>query len=110
MKNSILIESLLKALYTVVGSHTSNLIAYETIESSIKTMENKYDFLKKIKIGKIKNFLQNDFEVSFSLKINKVNPELIGKAIEAIIRMVYNDVRNDVGLYFIIELKEHTGE
>jgi len=109
-KNSILLESILKALHTIASRYTSNRMADETIGSSIKTLENKYDFLKYVNIGGTKNILQNGFEVSVSPEINTVSPEQIGKAIEALIRMVYNDVRNEVGLYFITELKENAGE
>jgi len=45
-KNSILLESVLKAVYTVASRRTSIRMADETIGSSIKTLENKYDFLK----------------------------------------------------------------
>ena len=45
-KNSILLESVLKALHTVTSRRTSILLANETIGSSIKTLEKKYDFLK----------------------------------------------------------------
>ncbi|MCJ7570813.1 MAG: hypothetical protein MUO82_02905 [Candidatus Thermoplasmatota archaeon] len=109
-KNSILLESVLKALHTVTSRRTSILLANETIGSSIKTLEKKYDFLKYVDIGGTKKNSQSDFKVSVSPEINTVSPERIGKAIEAIIRMVYNDVGNEAGLYFITELKEHIGE
>jgi len=109
-KNSILLESVLKAVYTVASRRTSIRMADETIGSSIKTLENKYDFLKYVNIGVIKNISQKGFEVSVSPEINTVSPKRIGKAIEALIRMVYNDLGNEVGLYFITEFKEHTGK
>jgi len=109
-KNSILLESVLKALHTVASRRTSICMANETIGSSIKTLQNKYNFLKYVNTGGTKSISQNGFEVSVSPEINTVNPELIGKAIEALIRMVYSDVENEAGLFFIKEFKEHTGE
>ena len=109
-KNSILLESVLKAVYTVASRRTSIRMADETIGSSIKTLENKYGFLKYVNISGTKNILQNGLKVSVSPEINTVSPKRIGKAIEALIRMVYNDLGNEVGLYFITELKENTGE
>lgn len=50
-KNSILFESVLKALFTVASQRTSIRMADETIGSSIKTLENKYDFLKFVNTG-----------------------------------------------------------
>ncbi len=109
-KNSILLESVLKALHTVASRRTSIRMADETIGSSIKTLENKYDFLKYVNTGGTKSISQSGFAVSVSPEINTVSPERIGKAIEALIRVVYNDVGNEAGLYFITELKENTGE
>jgi hypothetical protein len=109
-KNSILLESVLKALHTVASRRTSTRMADETIGSSIKTLENKYDFLKFVNTGGTKSISQSDFAVSVSPEINTVSPKRIGKAIEALIRVVYNDLGNEAGLYFIKEFKEHTGE
>jgi len=109
-KNSVLLESVLKALHTVASRRTSIRMADETIGSSIKTLENKYDFLKYVNTGGVKNISQTGFAVSVSPEINTVSPERIGKALEALIRVVYNDVGNEAGLYFITELKEHSGE
>ncbi len=109
-KNSVLLESVLKALHTVASRRTSIRMADETIGSSIKTLENKYDFLKYVNTGGTKNISQTGFAVSVSPEINTVSPERIGKALEALIRVVYNDVGNEAGLYFITELKEHSGE
>jgi hypothetical protein len=109
-KNSVLLESVLKALYNVASQRTSISMANETIGSSIKTMENKYDFLKFVNTGGTKSISQSDFAVSVSPEINTVSPKRIGKAIEALIRVVYNDLGNEAGLYFIKEFKEHTGE
>jgi hypothetical protein len=109
-KNSILFESVLKALFTVASRRTSIRMADETIGSSIKTLENKYDFLKFVNTGGTKRISQSDLAVSVSSEINTVKPERIGKAIETLIRVVYNDLGNEAGLYFITEFKEHISE
>ena len=108
-KNSVLIESILKALYTVASRRTSNRMAEETIGSSIKTLENKYEFLKFINTAK-KHASQAGFAINISPEIDKVNRARVGKAIESLLRVVYNDIGNEAGLYFISELKEHTGD
>jgi len=106
-RNSVLLESVLKALHTVASRRTSLKTAQETIGASIKTLEKKYNFLKYINMGK-KNILQDGFALSISPEIESINKERLGKAIEALIRVVYNDVGNEAGLYFITELKENT--
>jgi len=108
-KNSVLIESILKALYTVASRRTSNRMAEETIGSSIKTLENKYEFLKYINTAK-KDTSQTGFAINVSPEIDKVDRSRVGKAIESLLRVVYNDIGNEAGLYFISELKENTGD
>jgi len=106
-RNSVLLESVLKALHTVASRRTSLKTAQETIGASIKTLEKKYNFLKYINMGK-KNIPQDGFALSISPEIESINKERLGKAIEALIRVVCNDVGNEAGLYFITELKENT--
>jgi len=106
-KNSVLLESVLKALHTVASRRTSLKTAQETIGASIKTLEKKYNFLKYINMGK-KNIPSDGFALSISPEIESINKERLGKAIESLIRVVYNDVGNEAGLYFITELKENT--
>jgi hypothetical protein len=108
-KNSVLIESVIKALYTVASRRTSLKSAGEAIGSSIKTLENKYEFLKFIDTEN-KDFAQGGFAISVSSDVNKVDTSLVGKAIESLIRVVCSDIGSEAGLYFITELKEHTGE
>lgn len=108
--NSILLESVLKALHNVVSRYTSNLIASESIRAALTTLETKYDFLKYINVKEANNISKNDFTVTFSPEINTINYEKIGKIIEVLVRMVYNDMGNEIGLNFITELKEKIGE
>lgn len=108
-KNSVLLESVLKALYTVASRRTSVKSASEAIGSSIKTLENKYSFLKFVNAGG-KDITQGGFAINVSSNVNKVDTSQVGKAIESLIRVVYNDIGTEAGLYFISELKEHTGD
>ena len=108
-KNSVLIESLIKALYTVASRRTSNKMAMETIGSSIRTLENKYEFLKMINTNK-QGISEEGFAVNISSDINQVNPDRVGKALESLIRVVYNDIGNEAGLYFINELKDYADD
>ena len=108
-KNSVLLEAILKALYNVACRRTSSKLADETIGSTIKTLEGKFEFLKNINISKA-DISEEGFAISFDSDINNIRPEVIGKTIEALIRVVYNDIGNEAGLYFISELKELAGD
>ena len=109
LKNSILLEAVITAVYNVASRRTSYKYADESIGSTIKTLEGKYDFLKLIEINKNDN-TDGGFAVSISPDIDTINPALVGKAIEALIRVVYNDMNTEAGLYFVSEIKEIAGK
>ncbi len=108
-KNSVLLEAILTALYNVASRRTSLKYADETIGSTIKTLEGKFEFMKYINISK-SDISEQGFAISFDSDIDNVRPEIIGKAIEALIRVIYNDIGNEAGLYFVTELKELAGD
>jgi hypothetical protein len=109
LKNSILLEAVITAIYNVASRRTSYKYADESVGSTIKTLEGKYDFLKLIEINKDDN-TDRGFSVSVSPDIDSINPVLVGKAIEALIRVVYNDIDTEAGLYFVSEVKETAGK
>ena len=109
IRNSILLEAILTAVYNVASRRTSLKFADEAVGSTIKTLEGKYDFLKFVDIAK-GDMTEGGFAVSVSSDIDTVNPAVIGKAIEALIRVVYNDMNEEAGLYFVNEVKENAGK
>ena len=109
LKNSILLEAIITAIYNVASRRTSSKFADESIGSTIKTLQGKYDFLKFIDINK-KDITEGGFAVSVSSDIDSINPSLVGKAIEALIRVIYNDMNSEAGLYLVSEVKEIAGK
>jgi hypothetical protein len=109
VKNSVLIRAVLTSIYNVASRRTSSKYADETIGSTIKTLEKKYNFLRYVEI---KQDEANDggYVVSILSEIDDVNPYIVGKALEALIRVVYNDLGSEAGLYFVTELKELAGD
>lgn len=107
--NSYVLGEVLKSLYHVAGRRTTNSFAAKVIGSIIKTLEQKYIFLKYVRIND-KGELLEDEAIAISPEIENVKPELIGRAIEAIVRVVYMDIIGKAGLFFIAELKKRAGE
>lgn len=107
--NSVLIKYIVNALYNVASRRTTSKFADETIGSSIKTLERKYDFFKFVTINP-KDVTEGGYAITVSEDINLVNPSEIGKAVESLIRVVYNDLSSDAGLYFVSELKEYANQ
>lgn len=109
VKNSVLLRSVITAIYNVASRRTSEKSADESIGSTIKTLEGKYNFLRYVDFSQ-KDTTDGDLAISISEDINRVSPAVVGKAIEALIRVVYNDIGGEAGLYFITELKELAGD
>ena len=109
LKNSVLLRSVLTAIYNVASRRTSSKSADEAIGSTIKTLERKYDFLRHVNFDQ-KDVTAGDFAISFTEDIDAVNPAIVGRALEALVRVVYNDIGSEAGLYFITELKQLAGD
>ena len=109
IKNSVLLRSVLTAIYNVASRRTSSKSADEAIGSTIKTLERKYDFLRHVNFDQ-KDVTTGDFAISFTEDIDAINPAIVGRALEALIRVVYNDIGSEAGLYFVTELKQLAGD
>jgi len=109
LKNSVLLKAVLTSIFNTASRRTSTRSASEVLGSSIKTLERKFDFFKYVYLTPTESGA-GDFAVSISPVIDSVTSEEIGKAIESLIRVIYNDLSSEAGLYFVTELKELAGE
>jgi len=109
LKNSVLLKSVLTSIFNTASRRTSTRSASEVMGSSIKTLERKFDFFKYVYLNPAESG-GGEFSVSISPVIDSVSPEEIGKAIESLIRVIYNDLSSEAGLYFVTELKELAGD
>ena len=107
--NSYVLGEILKSLYHVAGRRTTFGFAAKVIGSIVKTLEPRYSFLKHVTIND-KGEVLEDEAVQISPEIDSVPREDIGRAIEAIIRIVYMDIIGKAGLFFVAELKRRAGE
>ena len=107
--NSYVIGEILKSLYHVAGRRTTFGFAAKVIGSIIKTLETKHRFLKYVEIND-KGEIIEDEAIVISPEIDVVEKTDVGRAIEAIIRIVYMDIIGKAGLFFIAELKRRAGE
>jgi len=107
IENSDLLKAVLKALFTTAARRTTQNFAVAIIDTIIRTIEERYDFLKYVQIytdGGSEDFIDVNSD------LNSVHPAKIGKAIEAIVQVVYMDLKEKAGLYFIKEVKRNVGE
>jgi len=107
--NSYVMGEVLRSLYHVAGRRTTNSFAAKVIGSIIKTLEQKYIFLKYVRINDQGEMLEDE-AIAISPEIENIDMELVGRAIEAIVRVVYMDIIGKGGLFFIAEIKKRAGE
>jgi len=107
LKNSELLRKMLKALYDTTSRRTYPIFAFAVIGAITKTLEKKYEFLKFVNFH---SGAVSEDVILIDPEINYVDSFQVGKAIEVIVQVVYLDLREKAGLYFIKELKDNAGE
>jgi len=109
LKNSDIIRSVIEAVIAVAGRRTLGSYTIKIVTTITKTLQKEYDFLKYVTIHD--SFYSEDKEIiTASSEINAIESELIGKAVNAILREVYNQLDEEAGLYFINEFKDYIGD
>jgi hypothetical protein len=109
LKNSEVLESILRALFSVASRRTTQSFAATVIGAIIKTLEQNYEFLQQVHIEN-PEYVNTEGIIKISSDIDTVDCNQVGKAIEAIIRIVYMDLVGKTGLFFMKELKDLAGE
>jgi len=107
LKNSDIIKGVLRALYVVAGRRTTQNFAVAVIGAITRTLEQRYAFLKHVNILSERG---SDDIVVIDSDLNSVDAIRVGKAVEAIVQVVYMDLKEKAGLYFIRELKRNAGD
>jgi hypothetical protein len=108
IKNSDVLSSILRALYSVASRRTTQSFAATVIGAIIKTLEQNYEFLNYVHIENLE-YVNSEVIINIDPEINAIDRPRIGLAVEAIIRIVYMDLVGKTGLFFMKELKGQAG-
>ncbi|MFH1101691.1 MAG: hypothetical protein V1726_06625 [Methanobacteriota archaeon] len=113
MNNSVLLTKVIEGLFHVAGRRTLVSFSIEVIKTVIKKLESQYDFFRHVEIEDAL-YSEGGIRVTTDHIVDGVDPVRLGQALDTLIRVVYIDllesVGEDVGLFFIHELKEKLGE
>jgi hypothetical protein len=107
LQNSDLLKSIIKAIYITASRRTAPSFAIAVIGAITKTLEQRFDFLKNVVFREEGG--SEDF-VTIDNKVDSIEPFIIAKAIENIVQVVYLDLREKAGFFFIKELMRNAGE
>ncbi|KYK28531.1 hypothetical protein AYK20_01165 [Thermoplasmatales archaeon SG8-52-1] len=109
--NSELFKHIINSIYFIIKDKTSENYSIMIIGNIIKTIENKFEFLKYVNVicaGQLEN---QDGIIDLVGNIDTIAPTEIGKAIESIIRLTSLSMKDkEARRYFITELKRHIQE
>jgi hypothetical protein len=105
--NVKILKKVIKSIYEVACRRTSKKFSVAILNIIVRTLEEKFDFLKyvRLNIG-----IDSENIVYVDSDINYVDPIRVGRAIETIIQVVYMDLKENAGLYFIKELIKSAGK
>ncbi len=113
IKNSQLITKVIDALFLVIGRRTLDSFAVKILKTTLEKLETKFDFLGYLTIHD-DFFSEDGIKATINESFDSIEPSLVGHAIDALIRIVYLEltetIGDDVGFYFITEVKEHLGD
>ena len=108
LDNSDVIKNVLKNLIDISGRKTSRGQAIDTIDTVMRKLENRYIFLKDIKI--IDNrYIENEEVIDITRDIDKVRSSDMGKALNDIILTTHYSLGENAGHFFIKELQRNMG-
>jgi hypothetical protein len=113
VQNSLMIRRVIEGLFTVVGRRTLDSHAIKVIQTVLKKLEPTYHFLDNVVIHD-ELFSHDGIKMTINPMFDEVNRAEVGKAVDALIQVISMDLvktaGEEVGLYFITELKGHLGD
>jgi len=100
MDNVTLLQGTLSSLTEVTAEKTSDSFAQMVVETILQSLNRKFPFLATV------HFTSGNHP-TVPEEVNLLDESELGKAIEAIIRLVYMNLEKQAGLFFITELEKH---
>ena len=111
--NSVLAKHVFDALFKVVGRRTLDSFAVQILKTTLEKLQKRYEFLALVIIHD-DLFSEDGIHATFDTTFDQIDPSQLGEALEVLLRIIYLElietIGNDVGLYFVKELKQHLGD
>ena len=110
IQNSDLIKQTIKTLLVITSRRASESVSILLMDTILKTLIGRYNFLKNVKIKSTVGYGEITADaITVDPDVNSVDPSVVGKVIETIIRVICMDLREKAGLFFIKEFKNRLG-
>ena len=109
VENSDILKHTLMSLIKVSSSKTSDDYAWSSIKKLLDELKTKYDFLKLIHIGKIRDLSYNSSDIVIDADFEKIDALKLGRAIQDAIDLLKRYLGTKAGYFFIQEFKSTLG-
>jgi hypothetical protein len=109
LRHELVFKQVIKALIEVLSKASTSSYAVLTLDSILKKMGARYEFLKLIQIDSTR-YSDGVDAVSIMTEIDKVTPLDAGRAIQKIIEELIKALGEEGGQYFVEEFKKHLGK
>jgi len=106
LENSDVVKEVLTKMINISGRKTNKGHAVYVMDSSLKKLLKKYDFLKHIEV-KDTRFLEDIDPIDVMKEIDSIPPNEVGKAINEVITTMDKSLGKDAGYFFIKELSRN---
>ena len=106
LEKSKVVKNLLNVLIDITGRKTDKGHAIYTLDSVMKKLETKYDFLKHVVIEDTR-YVEGRNPIDVLSDINQVDSSKMGEAIHDIISTMDNSLGEDAGYFFIKEIRRN---
>jgi hypothetical protein len=104
LEKSDIIKNLLSTVIDISGRKTNKGYAISTMDSLIKKLKTRFEFLKHVQI-KDTRFSEDEDSVSVVSDINAIESSEVGKAINEIITTMDRSLGKNAGHFFIKEIQ-----
>ncbi|MBN1281202.1 MAG: hypothetical protein JXA00_06095 [Candidatus Thermoplasmatota archaeon] len=113
IQNAVLITRVIEGLYKVVGRRTLDSFAIQLLKNTTKKLQPTYEFFSWFELQD-ESFIGTTVQIRFDARFDALLSPRLGEAIDALVRVIYlellHTIGDEVGRYFITELKEHLGD
>ncbi|KYK26181.1 hypothetical protein AYK20_03815 [Thermoplasmatales archaeon SG8-52-1] len=100
------IERFVHSIYVVSSRRTTIKYAEETLRDALNSLKDQFELFKDVKIYKDTSSACG-FQIEFQKNLSNLQTNDIANALESLIRLIYEDISEESGLYFITEIKNH---
>jgi predicted transcriptional regulator len=102
----MILKAVINAVYIVASRRTTTKLAAKTLSSVLDALKSKYSIFQQVDVGD-EICYGDDVAIRFKQDLSSADQTEVAHAIESLIRLIYDDITDEAGMYFVTEMKNH---